>query len=110
MPAPWKCSWQVGSADFANESIDGQVDGTRSARSPGSTPAFADALALDQDDSSAHHAKRCAAQFRCVRSGKFRSRICRPITDALARSRNIPAVTLIGTARPTLYGSLKRPA
>ena len=40
---------QVGSADFSNTSIDGQVDGTRSPRSPGSTlKPFVYALALDQ--------------------------------------------------------------
>ncbi len=40
---------QVGSADFTNSTIDGQVDGTRSPRSPGSTlKPFVYALALDQ--------------------------------------------------------------
>src|SRR5206468_783589 len=40
---------QVGSADFFNAQIQGQVDGTRSSRSPGSTlKPFIYALALDQ--------------------------------------------------------------
>src|SRR5207237_6082006 len=40
---------QVGSADFFNAQIQGQVDGTRSPRSPGSTlKRFIYALALDQ--------------------------------------------------------------
>src|SRR5438067_10526483 len=40
---------QVGSADFFNTEIQGQVDGTRSPRSPGSTlKPFVYALALDQ--------------------------------------------------------------
>ena len=40
---------QVGSADFFNAQIQGQVDGTRSPRSPGSTlKPFVYALALDQ--------------------------------------------------------------
>ena len=40
---------QIGSADFWNEEIDGQVDGTRALRSPGSTlKPFVYALAIDQ--------------------------------------------------------------
>ncbi len=104
---------QVGSADFANESIDGQVDGTRSARSPGSTlKPFVYALALDQGlIHPLTMLKDAPRSFGAFDPENFDREFVGPIkaTDALARSRNIPAVTLASELRgPTLYGFLKR--
>jgi len=89
---------QVGSADFFNEQISGQVDGTRSPRSPGSTlKPFVYALALEQGLihplsilSDAPHS------FGEYNPENFDREFLGPIhaTDALARSRNIPAVAL----------------
>ena len=103
---------QVGSADFANEAIDGQVDGTRSARSPGSTlKPFVYALALDQGlIHPLTMLKDAPRSFGAFDPENFDREFVGPIkaTDALARSRNIPAVTLASELRgPTLYGFLK---
>ena len=104
---------QVGSADFANASIDGQVDGTRSARSPGSTlKPFVYALALDQGLIHPLTMLQDAPRsFGAFDPENFDREFVGPIkaTDALARSRNIPAVTLASELHgPTLYGFLKR--
>src|SRR4029077_671218 len=99
---------QIGSADFFNTAIQGQVDGTRSARSPGSTlKPFVYALALEQGLihplsilSDAPHS------FGEYNPENFDRDFLGPIraTDALARSRNIPAVQLAShLAHPTLY-------
>ena len=89
---------QVGSADFASASIDGQVDGTRSARSPGSTlKPFVYALALDQGLIHPLTMLQDAPRsFGAFDPENFDREFVGPIkaTDALARSRNIPAVTL----------------
>jgi len=103
---------QVGSADFANEAIDGQVDGTRSARSPGSTlKPFVYALALDQGlIHPLTMLKDAPRSFGAFDPENFDREFVGPIkaADALARSRNIPAVTLASELRgPTLYGFLK---
>ena len=70
---------QVGSADFTNAQIHGQVDGTRRPRSPGSTlKPFVYALALDQG--RIHPLtllKDAPRSFRRLQSGEFRSRISR---------------------------------
>jgi penicillin-binding protein 1C len=104
---------QVGSADFANTSIDGQVDGTRSLRSPGSTlKPFVYALALDQG--LIHPLTMlldAPRSFGAFDPENFDREFVGPIkaTDALGRSRNIPAVTLASELHgPTLYGFLKR--
>ncbi len=89
---------QVGSADFANVAIDGQVDGTRSPRSPGSTlKPFVYALALDQGlIHPLTMLKDAPHSFGAFDPENFDREFVGPIkaTDALARSRNIPAVTL----------------
>jgi len=103
---------QVGSADFHNVAIHGQVDGTRSARSPGSTlKPFVYALALEQGLihplsilSDAPHS------FGEYNPENFDRDFLGPIraTDALARSRNIPAVQLTAQlSHPTLYEFLR---
>jgi membrane carboxypeptidase/penicillin-binding protein PbpC len=98
---------QVGSADFASEAIDGQVDATRSARSPGSTlKPFVYALAMDQGLihplTMLKDAPRSFGEFN---PENFDRDFVGPIraADALARSRNIPAVTLASQlAQPTM--------
>ncbi len=103
---------QVGSADFFNSEIQGQVDGTRAPRSPGSTlKPFVYALALEQGLihplsilSDAPHS------FGDYDPENFDREFVGPIRacDALARSRNLPAVELASQLRhPTLYEFLR---
>ena len=103
---------QVGSADFFNGEIQGQVDGTRSPRSPGSTlKPFIYALALDQ---GLIHPLSILADaprsFGDYNPENFDREFLGPIraSDALARSRNLPAVELASQlAHPTLYEFLR---
>ena len=103
---------QVGSADFFNARIEGQVDGTRSPRSPGSTlKPFVYALALDQ---GLIHPLSILADaprsFGDYNPENFDRDFLGPIRacDALARSRNLPAVELASQlANPTLYEFLR---
>jgi penicillin-binding protein 1C len=103
---------QVGSADFFNVEIQGQVDGTRSPRSPGSTlKPFVYALALDQ---GLIHPLSILADaphsFGDYNPENFDREFLGPIRacDALARSRNLPAVELASQlAHPTLYEFLR---
>jgi penicillin-binding protein 1C len=103
---------QVGSADFFNAEIQGQVDGTRAPRSPGSTlKPFVYARALEQGLihplsilSDAPH------RFADYNPENFDREFAGPIraSDALARSRNLPAVELASRLRhPTLYEFLR---
>ncbi|HKS03722.1 MAG TPA: penicillin-binding protein 1C [Chthoniobacterales bacterium] len=98
----------VGSADFHKADIDGQVDGTRSPRSPGSTlKPFVYALALEQGlihplsilaDAPRSFGEYNPENFDREFLGPIRAR------DALARSRNVPAVELAShLSHPTLY-------
>src|SRR5207248_2145038 len=104
---------QVGSADFTDVSINGQVDGTRSPRSPGSTlKPFVYALALEQ---GLIHPLSILADaphsFGEYNPENFDHEFLGPIRacDALARSRNIPAVSLAAQlSHPTLYEFLKK--
>jgi len=103
---------QVGSADFFNSEIQGQVDGTRSPRSPGSAlKPFVYALALDQGlihpFSILVDAPRSFGDYN---PENFDRDFLGPIRacDALARSRNLPAVELASQlANPTLYEFLR---
>jgi len=104
---------QVGSADFSNPLIDGQVDGTRSGRSPGSAlKPFVYALALDQGlIHPLTMLKDAPRSFGAFDPENFDREFIGPIkaSDALARSRNIPAVTLASDLHgPTLYGFMQR--
>ncbi|MGA7273559.1 MAG: penicillin-binding protein 1C, partial [Candidatus Udaeobacter sp.] len=103
---------QIGSADFFNAEIQGQVDGTRAPRSPGSTlKPFVYALALQQGLihplsilSDAPHS------FGDYNPENFDREFVGPIRacDALARSRNLPAVELASQLHhPTLYEFLR---
>src|SRR5437867_4851914 len=103
---------QVGSADFNKIDISGQVDGTRSPRSPGSTlKPFVYALALEQGLihplSILADAPRSFGEYN---PENFDRDFLGPIRacDALARSRNVPAVELASRlSHPTLYEFLK---
>ena len=103
---------QIGSSDFFSAEIQGQVDGTRAPRSPGSTlKPFVYALALQQGLihplsilSDAPHS------FGDYNPENFDREFVGPIRacDALARSRNLPAVELTSQLRhPTLYEFLR---
>src|SRR6266480_3254250 len=103
---------QVGSADFYKTEINGQVDGTRSPRSPGSTlKPFVYALALQQGLihplSILADAQRSFGEYN---PENFDREFLGPIRacDALARSRNVAAVELTShLLHPTLYQFLK---
>src|SRR5206468_9194855 len=89
---------QVGSADFDKIDINGQVDGTRSPRSPGSAlKPFVYALALEQGLihplSILADAPRSFGEYN---PENFDREFLGPIRacDTLARSRNVPAVDL----------------
>jgi len=102
----------VGSADFFSADISGQVNGTQAKRSPGSTlKPFIYALAIDQG--LIHPLtvlKDAPTSFGPFSPENFDGRFLGPITatDALIRSRNVPAVALSAQlARPSLYEFLR---
>ena len=103
---------QVGSADFDKIDINGQVDGTHSPRSPGSAlKPFVYALALEQGLihplSILADAPRSFGEYN---PENFDREFLGPIRacEALARSRNVPAVELTShLSHPTLYQFLK---
>ena len=102
----------VGSANYRDASIEGQVNGTLAKRSPGSTlKPFIYAMALDQ---GLLHPKTmlkdAPTSFGFFTPENFDGEFVGPVTaqDALIRSRNIPAVSV--TARlnhPNLYSFLQ---
>ncbi len=102
----------IGSADFNDRSINGQVDGTRAKRSPGSTlKPFVYALALDQGlihplsmlgDAPVNFGSYAPDNFDRDFRGPISAR------DALRLSRNIPAIKLAAQLQaPDLYDFLK---
>ena len=103
----------VGSADYFNRSIQGQVNGTDAKRSPGSTlKPFIYALGMDQ---SIIHPKTVlkdvATDFGFYTPENFDHHFKGPIsvTDALIHSRNIPAVYVAGKLKkPSFYQFLKQ--
>lgn len=102
----------IGSGDFFNKRIDGQVDGTTAPRSPGSTlKPFVYALALDQG--LIHPGTLLAddpAYFAEYRPGNFDDRFIGmiPASEALALSRNVPAISLAAQIHnPDLYEFLQ---
>ncbi|MFY9260380.1 MAG: penicillin-binding protein 1C [Gallionella sp.] len=102
----------VGSADYHNEAIAGQVNGTQGKRSPGSTlKPFIYGLALDQGlIHSASILKDAPTSYGAYSPENFDGRFAGPIAaqDALIRSRNVPAVELASRlSRPSLYEFLK---
>ncbi|MEM7010163.1 MAG: penicillin-binding protein 1C [Verrucomicrobiota bacterium] len=104
----------LGSADFWNEAIHGQVDGVKMRRSPGSTlKPFVYGLALQQglihpntmlkDAKLSYGDGYSPENFDRGYTGPLSA------TQALQRSRNIPAVALTGMLEePSFYTFLKR--
>ena len=103
----------VGSADYFDESIDGQVNGLQAKRSPGSTlKPFIYALGMDQGLLHPMTVlKDAPTAFGPFSPENFDGRFVGPINaqDALIRSRNIPAVFLASRLdKPGLYDFLKQ--
>ncbi|MFC3907676.1 penicillin-binding protein 1C [Legionella dresdenensis] len=88
----------LGSANFFNRQIEGQINGTGIKRSPGSTlKPFVYALALDQGLIHPNTVlKDVASSFGAYNPENFDYDFMGPVKakDALALSRNIPAITL----------------
>jgi penicillin-binding protein 1C len=102
----------VGSADYWNQGIDGQVDGVLAKRSPGSAlKPLIYAMALDQGLLHPRTILRDApSSFGPFTPENFDGRFYGPIPaeEALIRSRNIPAVWVsMQLKQPTLYGFLR---
>ncbi|HLJ50336.1 MAG TPA: penicillin-binding protein 1C [Bryobacteraceae bacterium] len=102
----------VGSADYWNQSIDGQVDGVLAKRSPGSAlKPFIYGMALDQGILHPRTILRDAPEsFGAFTPENFDGHFLGPIPaeEALVRSRNIPAVWVsMQLKQPTLYGFLQ---
>jgi len=103
----------IGSSDFLNPNIAGQVDGTAALRSPGSTlKTFVYALALEQ---GLIHPKSVledkAIAFAEYRPTNFDDRFMGNVSadQALQLSRNIPAIKLATQlASPTLFEFLQQ--
>jgi penicillin-binding protein 1C len=102
----------VGSADFHSAEISGQVNGTLAKRSPGSAlKPFIYALGIDQG--LIHPLtvlKDAPTSFGPFSPENFDGRFVGPITatDALIRSRNVPAVALSAQlAQPSFYQFLR---
>ncbi|MEO0996823.1 MAG: penicillin-binding transpeptidase domain-containing protein, partial [Pseudomonadota bacterium] len=89
----------VGSADFFDDAIDGQVDGTRAKRSPGSTlKPFIYALALERGLIHPLTLMKDAPQrFGAYAPENYDRGFVGPVVarDALIHSRNVPALTLL---------------
>jgi penicillin-binding protein 1C len=102
----------VGSADYFDAAIDGQVNGAAARRSPGSTlKPFIYALALDQGILHPRSILRDApTAFGPFSPENFDGRFVGPISaqEALVRSRNVPAVAVSAKlSRPSLYDFLR---
>ena len=103
----------AGSADFYNNRIEGQVDGTRARRSPGSTlKPFIYALALEQGLIHPHtllaDTPRSFSGYDPENfDGSFRGPL--PAAEALRSSRNVPALALAARlGQPDLYEFLRQ--
>lgn len=102
----------VGSANFFDGHIDGQVNGVLAKRSPGSTlKPFIYALAIDQGLIHPYSMlKDTPTAFGSYSPENFDGAFEGPISahDALIRSRNVPAVALAARLdQPDLYEFLK---
>ncbi|UXI67640.1 penicillin-binding protein 1C [Tahibacter amnicola] len=103
----------VGSADYADARIGGQVNGTLAKRSPGSTlKPFIYALGMDQGVLHPRTVLRdVPSSFGPFTPENYDGRFLGPVTatEALVRSRNIPAVWVASQlASPTLYDFLRQ--
>ena len=102
----------VGSADFHDATIAGQVNGVTAKRSPGSAlKPFIYALAMDQGLIHTQTVlKDAPASFGVYSPENFDGKFVGPVTahDALIASRNVPAVSLAARlAQPGLYQFLR---
>ncbi|WP_211233972.1 penicillin-binding protein 1C [Chitinilyticum litopenaei] len=102
----------LGSADYFDSGIAGQVNGTLGRRSPGSTlKPLLYGLAIDQGLIHPRSVlKDAPSAFGPFQPENFDGRFAGPVnaTDALTRSRNVPAVWLASQLRhPNLYDTLK---
>jgi penicillin-binding protein 1C len=103
----------IGSANYFDGAIEGQVDGLRGRRSPGSAlKPFIYALAVDQGlIHSATVLKDTALRIAAYNPENFDRDFLGPIdaTSALVLSRNVPAIELANLLRsPGFYGFLKQ--
>lgn len=102
----------IGSADWHDDAIAGQVNGTQAKRSPGSTlKPFIYALALDQ---GLLHPKTmlkdAPTAFGPYTPENFDHRFAGPLSaqEALIRSRNVPAVAVAAKlSKPGLYDFMR---
>jgi penicillin-binding protein 1C len=111
-PAEMSVKAWIGSADYWNVSIDGQVNGVLAKRSPGSTlKPFIYALAIDQGVLHPRTVLRDApTSFGPFTPENFDGRFFGPVSaqEALVRSRNVPAVwAAMQLRQPTLYQFLQ---
>lgn len=102
----------VGSADYFDRGIAGQVNGTQAKRSPGSAlKPFIYALGFDQGVLHPQTVLRdVPTSFGPFAPENFDGRFLGPVTatEALVRSRNIPAVTVASKLKdPSFYEFLK---
>lgn len=102
----------IGSADFRNDAIAGQVNGVLARRSPGSTlKPFIYALALDQGLLHPRTMlKDAPTSFGPYTPENFDHRFAGPLSaqEALIRSRNIPAVAVAAKlSKPGLYDFMR---
>jgi penicillin-binding protein 1C len=102
----------MGSADWRNAAISGQVNGTAALRSPGSTlKPFLYALAIDQGQlHPATVLRDVPSAYGAYTPENYDGRFQGPVTatEALNRSRNIPAVTVASRLRsPDLFDLLR---
>lgn len=97
----------VGSADFKNVSIQGQVNGTTAKRSPGSTlKPFVYALAIDEGIIHPMSLlKDSPRRFGGFTPENYDKRFLGPVsaTQALVESRNVPAVDLQARLKKTSF-------
>ena len=103
----------VGSADYFNSSIHGQVNGTAARRSPGSTlKPFIYALGMQQGLIHTHSMlKDAPSSFGAYNPENYDRDFSGPITvtEALIKSRNIPAVSIAARlSEPDLYEFLQQ--
>jgi penicillin-binding protein 1C len=102
----------VGSADFFDGAIAGQVDGTRARRSPGSAlKPFVYALGIEQGViHPATMLRDVPRAFGAYSPENFDGRYAGPLSakEALVRSRNVPALAVAGQlSSPGLYDFLR---
>jgi penicillin-binding protein 1C len=102
----------LGSADYFNRAAHGQVNGARARRSPGSTlKPFIYGLALDQGVLHPQSILRdVPTSFGPFSPENFDGRFAGPVTatEALVRSRNIPAVQVAARlSQPSFYRFLR---